>query len=569
MAIREIYGIEWSAEHNDLAIELACYRDPITFVTGLKREQHMRAAFQILWPKFKWNEWLDLMCWAWCNFKVASIMGHTRAGKTYGAAHFVLLDYLAAPSLTATTLVTTKFDALKTRLWGDLMRATESCAQKPAIDALFKITSSSNEMKFAQRGTPADAKYIIQGVALDQGDTSASKVRGQHTDRRRIIGDEAQDISAGLYSAFTNAMSAPDFIGWLLTNPVERISEYGDWSKPRGGWGSVNDMDLFWLTERGVCLHLDGLQSPNIKAGRTIFPQMMTHEYVESMRPYEGTLEWWMYVRGFFPPDGFVARLWPNAAIMAAEKTVDFDFIATPCASLDPAFTYDDCALVLALQGRLRNQKPCMMAKKSFKIQWDVSSKTPAEYLIAREVMRICVEFGVQPENFIMDETGNGRGVLAVLRMEWSPKVQGISYGGESTNRPIRMDDIKPANEQVKYFVTELWYRASMLAQQGLLCGLDNVDKKTKEDLNSRRYTVRQFGENKLMVAESKDEMKKRLDRSPDFGDAFCQLGELMVRKGLIGDLPGTGVKNTWREGKNRAIKTSKRFAEQGEYAHG
>lgn len=569
MAVKEKYGLAWPKEITDCAIELACYRDPYSFPTGLKREVHMRSAFSLMWPNFQWNEWLELMCWAWCNFKIASIMGHTRAGKTYGAAHFCLLDYLAAPQATATTLVTTKFDALKTRLWGDLMRAVESSAQKEAINELFKITSTSSEMKIALRGTPADAKYIIQGVALDQGDTKAGKVRGQHTDRRRIIADEAQDITAGLYSAMDNAKSAPDFIGWLLTNPVERISDYGDWSKPVNGWGSISDFDLFWLTERGVCLHLDGLQSPNIKAGRTIFPQMMTQEYVDSMRPFEGTLEWWMYVRGFFPPDGFVARIWPNTAITKAEPGIDFDFSITKCASLDPAFDSDECVFDLASLGRTRDQKPCMMATSSTVINVNVSSTIPKDYQIAREVIRLCKEAGVEPENFIMDMTGNARGVYAILRVEWSPKVQGIYYGGEATNRPMRLDDDKPANEQVKYFVSELWFRASNLAQKGMLCGLNNLNPKTSEDLNARRYTVRQFGDVKLMVAEPKEDMKKRLGRSPDHGDTFCQLAELMVRKGLLGNLPGSGTKNNWRESRKRAIAASTRYREENEYAHG
>ncbi len=260
------YGLDFPEGSNDLSIELACYRDPVSFPTNYSKQDHLRKAWEIMWPDFKWNEWLEMMNWAWCEFKIVSVMGHTRAGKTYGTAHFSLLDYLAAPQATVTTMTTTKFDALKARMWSDLMRAIESSRQRNHIERLFKITSTSNQMQMVLRGSKADEKYMIQGVATDVGDTTAGKLRGQHTDRRRILIDEAQDVSLGIYPALTNAMSAPDFKGWLLTNPVEKISEYGNWSAPIGGYGSIGDRDLWWRTERGVCLRFDGLQSPNIKA---------------------------------------------------------------------------------------------------------------------------------------------------------------------------------------------------------------------------------------------------------------------------------------------------------------
>src|SRR4029079_13429827 len=115
-----------------------------------------------------------------------------------------------------------------------------------------------------------------------------------------------------------------------------------------------------------------------------------------------------------------------------------------------------------------------------------------------------------------------------------SPKVQGIYYGGEGTDSPLRPDDVKPAKKQVKYFVSELWFRAAYLAQAGLLVGLQNCDPKTETDLSARRYTIKQYGDRKLMIAETKEDMKKRLGRSPDFGDSYVQFGELMARQGML-----------------------------------
>lgn len=567
----ERYGIIWqpSPALNDITIELACYVNRLA--TGHPPEYHFKQAWLLTWPKTVWNEWMDFMVWAWCNYRLICVIGHTRASKTWFFAFAALLDYMAVPEKTATTLTTTKFDALKSRMWGDMMQAFESVREEVRVQthASFKVTNTTNELK-VQINDPnvmGDDKFMIQGVATDSADTAAGKIRGQHADRRRIIGDEAQDIAAPIYLAFLNAMSAPDFKGVLLSNPVERLSEFGEWCKPKAGWSSVKDTDLFWETDKpgGICLHFDGLQSPNIKAGRTIHPFMLTQQYVDDIAASKGrdSLEWWMYVRGFFPPDGVVARVWPSGTIEKARMDCVFDYPPTPVGSLDPAYEQDNPVLTLGLLGRLRTGIPCCLCKKQIVIKFKEGPGHPLkDRQLADETKKECIEFGVQPENFIMDTSGNGRSVYALLYEGWSQKIQKLEYGGEATNRPIRLNDKKPANEEVKYFVAELWFRASFLAQAGMLCGFKNLHPHNEDDLTSRRYTIKQYGERKLMAVEPKEDLKKRIGRSPDFGDSTCQLGELMARKGLLGDVARPAGKGGWDALRKLARAAGKRSSE-------
>ncbi len=136
-----------------------------------------------------------------------------------------------------------------------------------------------------------------------------------------------------------------------------------------------------------------------------------------------------------------------------------------------------------------------------------------------------------------------------------------------TTDRPLRLNDPKKASEQVLYFSSELWFRASYLAKEGMLCGLSKVDKKTKEDLASRQYSIKTQGGSAKMIVENKDELKKRLGRSPDFGDAFCQFGELMVRKGMLAEFGGVGSRLSWAHCRKLAQKAASRFS--GEFTHG
>lgn len=586
----ERHGYLWPKKLNptDLSIELACYAEPERYKTGKTTEQHFRAAWSILWPKFEWNEWADLIVWAWCKYRIISVIGHTSSGKSFCTAYCALADYLALPiktvtddvtgevrtTGTATTFTTTKFDSLRTHIWGDFMGAIESSALRDAILRMFKPTTTSNELRFGLRDRDrVDMdKFQVQGIATDSADTTAGKLRGQHTDRRRIIGDECEDMGEAIYMAITNARVAPDFKAVLLTNPALKQSLFGSkWACPRNGWGSVNANDTWWETVQtdGVCLHFNGFQSPNIKARKTIHPYLLTQKYIEEIKAAHGeeSIEWWMFILGFPAPDGLVGLVWSTPTLEKAKKTVEFDFAPTPFATLDPAFDYDDCVLHIGEYGKLRDGRPCAQGKRSVKILLQVGAdRLEKEQQVANEVRRLCTEAGVKPEDFIMDATGNARGVFALLRTTWSQKVQAIYYGGEATDRPLRLNDPMKASEQVKYFVAELWFRASFLAREGMLCGLGNLNPKTTEDLAGRRYQLKQVGDRKLMVIESKTEYKKRLGRSPDYGDPFCQIGELMVRRGMLASIEQTANSTSWNNLRALAVKASSRYAEKSSW---
>jgi hypothetical protein len=117
-------------------------------------------------------------------------------------------------------------------------------------------------------------------------------------------------------------------------------------------------------------------------------------------------------------------------------------------------------------------------------------------------------------------------------------------------------------------FVTELWFRASECCEEGILGGLSHLNKLTADDLHSRRYTLKKKTDGTVQVAETKDEMKKRLGRSPDNGDAFTQFGELLIREGHG---PGRATKGNsgsrWAQAKRRAVNASRRQSEAREFS--
>lgn len=568
----ELYGLRVPKGSSRLAVELQCYRENRgEELGGVGAEEHFKRAWRLAWPGFAWNDWVELLLWAWCAFKLIGVIGHTRASKTYGMAHAAYLDYCASPFDTMTSLTTVTFDGLKIRMWADLMAAVENAS----FPCPFVVRNTDNILRI-HHGDPEQKqleKFIIEGFATSKTKDSAGRIQGKHAARRRVVLDEAQELPPAIYRALANARSAPDFKAALLANPVEKQSDFGEHCEPENGWSSVHDSDLFWRTKDGnVCLHFDGLQSPNVKAGRVVFDFLIRPDYIESIRQTNGedSLEWWMYVRGFFPPDGVVAKVWPDTLLERINEPLTFDFPPTKCASLDPAYEWDDCVLQFGEYGSLRGGGMGVNGVATEKILTKTGrGHDPKDYQIAHRVMQSCREHGVEPKDFIMDKTGGGRGVFAILQKEWSWDVHGTEYGGSATKRPLKKGEDDTCDDLFIWFVSELWFRGPAWAEEHAVGGLKRLDAKTRDDLAARRYTVRTHKERKKRAVETKDEVKKRLGRSPDYGDAFSQFFELLALKGHFpGRGRGLNTGSKWEDARKRAIKAGRRWNERAEFSH-
>jgi hypothetical protein len=454
-------------------------------------------------------------------------------------------------------------------MWGDLMRAYE--AMPAYLKVMFKVYSSSNRMNLMVADATRDMdKYIIEGMATSRTADASGRIRGKHAPRRRVILDEADDMPPVIYETFPNIMSDPDVKIIDISNATDRYSMFCKAAEPKNGWDSITDTDQHWFTKGGLCLHFDGLQNPNIVSGGKRCTYMMNQKRVDEIKAEygESSKEWWSFVRGFPPPDGVVAKVWPSFSIERAKDTIVFDFKPEMVATLDPAYEHDDCVLILGEKGKLRDGKICVQATKSIKIKTKSGvSDIPKDYQITREVMQICKDADVAPHNFIMDKSGNGRSVWSKLMMEWSNQIIGIEYGGEATERPMRYGDPAKANEMVQKFVSELWFRARYMAEAGCLRGLTNLDPKTLEDLNTRRYERKEMTHGTRMIVETKDVLKKRLGRSPDYGDAFCQFAELVTRQmsDSIAIEEKKDLRLSWQYNRMRASRVNARYIDTTE----
>jgi len=579
------YGYNWSKETTPIAIELWCYANNHGPENGgLGAEQHFLNAFKMAWPQFVWHEWCYMLIHAWCTEKVTIVLGHTRASKTFISAYIAYLDFCADPSETMTSISTVTFPGLRARMWADLMIAVRTATFR----CPFIVRNNINEMKIAlpdEKGKP-DLKAMIEGFALAKTKDAAEKIQGMHKNRRRWILDEAEGVNAQMFEAESNPMSAPDYKSFKLANPVDKMTAFGLLYEPVGGWDSLSDTELMWRSKKGyLVLHFDGLQSYNIKLYNSVskeeydkkmLPFLLTQETVDDIIKNHGvdSIQYWKYVRGFPPPDGTIAKTFPEAVLSKMRQNLIFDYPPKNCAGLDPAFEYDDCIIHTGSYGNNRSNCCTMQYSKTYKIVTKLGVDfPPKDYQVAHEVMRICKEGNILPEDFIMDKTGNARGVFAILQEEWSKKVHGVEFGGSPTERPIKVGDSDKPVDLYCYFVDELWFRLEAWGRAGLIGGLDNLDEETLIDLGARIYHLVRSGANEhgdKQRLETKKEMRERIGRSPDYGDAVVLFAELLAIKGIyVGGnmfLGNVKTQNHNTDQLRRARKASRHFLESNQF---
>jgi hypothetical protein len=581
--VKRRYGYDFPPAWSDAMIELWGYANAHAPADGgLGMQGHLRNAMMLLWPDVyggevepgvpRWRDELELLTWAWCSYRITSVIGHASAAKTHTFGHIAAASYIADAPNTIITLTSTHLPGLRKRLWSDTVAALRSAQLRPGLLGGEQFDIRSFDMTVRPKGSKED-KYVIEGIATDRGHDAVEKIQGTHSRKRRyVVIDEAQGTPQAIFEASANLMTDPDFRMAQLANPTRRYSEFGTWCEPVAGWAKIDpEADTWWETRRGgVCLRLDGLKSANIKAGRTIFPFLLRQDYLDSVATAfgVGSPRWWTFVRGWFAPEGLFGVIFPSNVLSRAEETIAYDFPPVKIAALDPAFEDgDNCSLSLGEYGEARGSKWALNLTEQLNLKVVATERSdPLDYLIAREVMRECQARGIRPEDFIMDTTGAGRGVAAILQKEWGA-IQKCNFGGAPTDRRIKQADTEVSHELFDRFVSELWWAGRAWMEEQLVGGVTARFKALREQLSARQYeTVK----DKKISIEPKREMKERLSYSPDEADSFVLLIELLRRKGAVaGSAAKTGAASADQRLLRRAVAYSRIANADREFAHG
>ena len=542
----QTYGLDLSKfpAITQLEIELLMVGDanPERF-SGVSRGQHIKHVIAMLWPDVirSWNDWNELALWAWTNYREIGVTGCAAAGKTFTFTLLSLVEYLAKPMGTRVALTSTTVPSLRGRIWAEMMKFV-----RPAVPLFgLNVVDSQTKIQF-QKG---DDRSSIIALAVDSGavEQAVGKLQGVHLPRMVIMVDEAAQTNPAVFSARANLEVGTDFYHFIaIANASSMFDPHGLFCEPRMGWGGIHDDDEHWETKSGVCVRFDGLKSPNVRAGRIVYPYLFSQDNVEIIRKNfgEGSLEWNSYCRGMWSRSGARNTILDSAMITdgkAREKVIWAGGGIKTIAALDPAFTTDgdDCILRFGKVGKADDNQIMLELTEVVRLNLMDDPNYPLFYQVADQTISELQKRGVRPEDFALDATGAGAGIADIISQRWQAGFVRVSFGGSATDSAVSVEDSRPAKSVYSNRVTQLWSQIKVIVMAGRMRGLDD---QTARELCARIYSLK----NEKTLLESKKDLKKRTKgNSPDRADALALLVELFVTQNGFGDATGSQSQNS------------------------
>lgn len=532
---REKYGKLWPPEGSrpasDSQIEFKIFRNRIT---GPKCPGPVETFWKLvdaIWnhPKstkqFLRTPWADKMVREAVKRPFLGIAGCASSGKSEFGAIWAIVNFLASPSDTKILLTSTSLKDSRQRIWGSVEEYWQAAAITFGGEANLpgELVSASGLI----RRRVGDQKSDRQGLALIAGEKSKAKesigkIIGFKGMRVILIADELPELSEALINAAeANLYSNPDFQMIGIGNPNSYYDPFGVFCQPKAGWGSINEDSEEWETEIGYCIRFDGERSPNILAGKTIYPWMLTEEKLARYRERLGekSLRYYRMVRGFWCPTGAVDSIYTEADIVAYRGTERAVWMEEPTmvAGFDPGYTNggDRSVLYFGKFGVSKDQLNTLEWTEFVELNEDVGEKDESRtQQIIQKLIAECKARQVHPKNLAIDGTGAGKPFCDAVRMMWSGDFLEVNFGGSASDSPASSTDPRPANEVYLNSVSEIWFSGSEYLRSNQLRGIAPA---LARELTARTYETKARG--KVQV-EPKVKMKLRTNKSPDIADS-------------------------------------------------
>lgn len=330
-------------------------------------------------------------------------------------------------------------------------------------NALFPLGGSPNQ---------TELNLSDEWFAIGLSTNDPTRFQGTHAPRVMAIFDEATGVAPGIWEASEG----------LAVGPKDRFLAIGNPTDPTSEFKRKDDSGL-WNVVRLSCE-----EHPNVTNNRIVVPGAVTREWVEERLAEYGGRDTSLYrarVLGLWPEEGDDVLI-PLRMVEAAQSRWTDQLGKTIAIGCDVARYGQDETVIISIG-------------ETGVVGWPVVRRgqdlmATAGQLLATKAPQIGV-----------DDSGLGGGVTDRLKEQNAPVVPCIAGAGAREDR-------KFVNARA-----EMWWALREALQAGDLALPE--DRKMAADLTNVKFSYDSRGRIKL---ESKDEIKKRLGRSPDRGDALA-----------------------------------------------
>lgn len=493
------------------------------------------------------------------NKMYLSVAGHASSSKSEFFAIYAILSFLLgeahpshpekgkSPEFVKVFVTSTTLEDSRNRIWGTIEKYWLSACQFFGGEQymMAKLVSSMGKIV---RVDPTNGKQDgLAGIVLIAGgkgqDKDVDNKIGFKNRKVVMVADELPLLTHKLYESAIGNLASNEVLQFIgLGNPTSPFDPFGIMSEPKDGWKSVDESYDGWDTKNGYCIRFDGEKSPNVLAGREIYPGLLSLETLQAWKAQFGEKhpEYYRMARGFMSPDGDMFAIYTSAEILGTlSNTKVSSWVEPPvlCAFLDPAFSQggDEADMSVCRVGRMFNaafQKEVnaieLISVENLMLKVNATDKERDRNTQLVDLYHSrCEKLGIKTEDRGVDSTGAGDPFSTLMAMKMGRGFQMVSFAGGPSDKPVSPTDRRLGTERFANRVSELWYVGKELMKGGQIRGLD---PDTCIQMCSRLY--KGGGKEKVEV-EPKAKMKTRTNgkKSPDRADSFFGCVEIARRR--------------------------------------
>lgn len=401
----------------------------------------------------------------------------------------------------------------------------------PSVKQVHAILWEEIRKIHAQAGLPGEVQisdnWLIGGRLVGFGrkpqDHDRDAFQGLHRKYLLVIIDEAAGIPEWLWGSARDIATGEHCRMLAIGNPTDPSSYFRRVCRPDSGWNVIK-VSVF--------------DSPNFtgeKVAKTVSEDLTSHKYIEDAKRDlgEGSPMWKARVEGEFPDVDEFSVIPLGWIYQAQERWVAWDEAGRPV-------SHDWRRIVGADIARYGNDKTCFAERigDAFltpRIMPRADTQETAR-LLSQELNHERGDIAV------IDTNGVGAGVFDTVKKS-NHMAMGVNVGNRTS-----MTDSSGQIEFYNVRAAVYWKMREALDPARNPTIMLPPDDDLASDLSTPHWKTMPGGK---IVIESKDEIRKRLNRSPDRGDAVCLA---LWASGLGFSLDPSDSAFAWNDGSLREV---------------